>query len=455
VTYDPVKGLVPLTPDDYVTNTSDKLFPTVHADGNDNVRLSFVANGGSPTAGGGAVPPAEIQTLTISGNQTINALVLDVEAASGSGTARNTFTINGSPNATLTIKSGVIHAVSSSAASALGGGNNFVFNSNVTINFGDREGLIYHMHAYDSTRVLEFNGPLVGSNGLTFSGYNVTMQTGEYTTTIRLAGNNSGLTGPITVNSGTLDVTAGGANGAINPTSVLRVREGALFRASASANTSTSLNIGGDGTGGTNGAISLLGGTISPGDALFEGNTHKIGRLVLRNQRFADDAGSHTVVQLKSGSLEIEIDSPTAFDSLHVTSDSPASTNTVATSTLVINNGDTAGTGSMNLNLTLGYAPEPGALFKIIDVTQPNASQIPVSGQFSNTTFVSANESLLDVTYLGKIYQFSVLYNYTDASIGADGNDVVLRLNGVLPIPEPSAGLVLGLGMLLARRRRA
>jgi hypothetical protein len=68
---------------------------------------------------------------------------------------------------------------------------------------------------------------------------------------------------------------------------------------------------------------------------------------------------------------------------------------------------------------------------------------------------VSANESLLDVTYLGKIYQFSVLYNYTDASIGADGNDVVLRLNGVLPIPEPSAGLVLGLGMLLARRRRA
>ena len=198
--------------------------------------------------------------------------------------------------------------------------------------------------------------------------------------TLTLSGANS-YTGATTVSAGTLLVT-GSLDSAVTVT-------GGVF-----------------GGGGQVNNLTLTGGTHAPGTS----------------------PGIDTVDNYNLGAsatLEIEIDGTTVgtqYDQVDVTG-------TV----------DLAGT----LDVVLGYAPEVGDAFMIID----NDAVDAVSGTFSGL----AEGGTFSETYDSTDYEFKVYYAANNVGGLGDGNDVVLEV-----IPEPSILVVIGAGALtlLARRKR-
>ena len=162
----------------------------------------------------------------------------------------------------------------------------------------------------------------------------------------------------------------------------------------------------------------LFGGGGTVGDLTLTGGTHAPGV----------SPGIDTVDNYNLGAsatLEIEIDGTTVgtqYDQVDVTG-------TV----------DLAGT----LDVVLGYAPEVGDAFMIID----NDAVDAVSGTFSGL----AEGGTFSETYDSTDYEFKVYYAANNVGGLGDGNDVVLEV-----IPEPATLAVTGLGALalLARRRR-
>lgn len=78
---------------------------------------------------------------------------------------------------------------------------------------------------------------------------------------------------------------------------------------------------------------------------------------------------------------------------------------------LVVRPNSTLVLGDATLQLNLGFEPQPGEVYKVIDV----GSGCAVAGSFACGNSISA-------TYGGRAYSFIVNY------AGGDGNDVVLYL---------------------------
>lgn len=384
VRVDSNNGLVPLVLADYATDIN-----TVNGDGNDNVRLSGSA-----------------ATFTMNANTTINALVLD-NLSSGSATE-----LTGSAGTILTVKSGAILGASTGNANA---GSRL---SVPTLAFGSVEGVLTNSSGGGTGFQVTSN--ITGSNGLTLNaGAN-----------LQLTGSNSGLSGPLTVNSGRLSP---GVNG-LNTNTPLRAFAGATVVAPSASggvtltvpsvsgagtlevsNNSGAMYISGTAATGLSGFTLLAGGSISPGDApQFPGTTLSTGTLTLRNAN-SNSPGGNLVVRLNGGILNIDLASRDYYDSLALTSAqaTPAVTLTMD--------------GSTTLALTLGFAPVLGDLFKIVDVAGTTAS----TGSFSNLSAVTT-------TYQSNLYDFSILYNSSLG--GGTGNDIVLRLDNIVITPTTTTG---------------
>ena len=194
-------------------------------------------------------------------------------------------------------------------------------------------------------------------------------------------------------------------SGASSYTGATTVSNGTLL-VTGSLDSNVSVSAGVFGGGGVVGDLTLSGGTHAPGQS--------------PGIDYVDD------YDLQSGAtLEIEIDGTTVgtqYDRVDVSG-------TV----------DLAGT----LDVVLGYAPEVGDAFMIID----NDAGEAVSGSFAGL----AEGDTFSETYDSTDYEFKVYYAANNVGGLGDGNDVVLEV-----IPEPSILVVIGAGALtlLARRRR-
>jgi autotransporter-associated beta strand protein len=152
--------------------------------------VTYGANGIRPLAAAeyllddltGAVPAANVKldnaSSGVSTTTTVNSLLL---ATNGSVTGAGI----------LNVTSGAILCTSTAAATI-----------SPTVAFGSTEGVIY----CTGTGSLTISGPLTGSNGLTKSGASVPGASPN--TTLTLTGTNTGLTGPLTINAGTINVNA-------------------------------------------------------------------------------------------------------------------------------------------------------------------------------------------------------------------------------------------------------
>jgi hypothetical protein len=225
-----------------------------------------------------------------------------------------------------------------------------------TLAFGSVEGVFRNSTA-GGAGGFTVSSNITGSNGLSIIAGSAT----------NLTGNNSGLSGPVNVNSGTLKPEVNG----LNTSTPLRVSNRATVEApnpiggvsltvpSVSgagtvqvANNSGAMYISGTASTSLTGFTLLTGGSLSPGDApQFPGATLNTGALTLRNSNSA--AGTFNT-RLNGGTLNIDLASLEYFDSLLLTTNQ--ATPTVA---LTMN-------GTTNLALTLGFAPTIGDLFKIV-----------------------------------------------------------------------------------------
>ncbi len=362
-------GLTALVAADYFTDIN-----TVNADGNDNVRIA----------------QAGTLTITMTANQAINALVLDNTGGNGTD-----LTLAGSAGTTLTVKSGAVLGGSTGNANA----NTAI--SVPTLAFGSAEAVFTGTTSGGSGFTI--SSAITGSQGLTTGGR------------VTFSGNNSGLTGPITVNNST--ATFANLNPA-NAANDVRVRRGAIFLVNSQLSGDDSLTVGslsgaGQAAIGNNGSLSisstavtsggqqgislLAGGSLSPGDVpQFQGATLATGTLEMQKTH----ATQGLAVYLTAGTLNIDLASKDYFDALSLTTSGSG----VPSLTL----------GGTDLVVNLGFAPAAGALFKIVDVGGTTAS----TGAFADGTTVSS-------TYGGRTYKFDILYN--SAIGGGTGNDIVLR----------------------------
>jgi hypothetical protein len=243
--------------------------------------------------------------------------------------------------------------------------------------------------------------------------------------------------GTLTINSGTVTVDSlavtnfNGAvsfNGGVLNTKGTTVNNGVAFTVGDGTHAAT-LNLAGGGSGfhffangliiannatlKGNGTITSAvtvnaGGTLSPGDA--PGSITFSNNLTLAS-------GSTFAVTL-NGTGAGQYDQIAAFGTVSVS-------NSV-------------------LSLTLGYTPQSGDTFTIVSNQGPNA----VFG-----VFVDPQNGVLtnNATFLAGGTTFQINYDGN-----ANGQDVILTAENVSPVPEPSALLLVALGMvgLLGRKRR-
>ncbi len=175
-----------------------------------------------------------------------------------------------------------------------------------------------------------------------------------------------------------------------------------------------------------NGNITTSITTVNTGGTL--GGSGTVGALTINSGGFHTPGNSpgiqNTGNYSNAGTLGIEIDGATVgtgYDQVNVTG-------TVTLSGL--------------LSVTMGYTPAANALFFIL----ANDLSDPIVGTFSNA---SVDGSIYNLG--GQDFRISYFGNQTSPGVGTftGGNDVVLTA-----IPEPSAALLGGLGMLMLLRRR-
>lgn len=281
---------------------------------------------------------------------------------------------------------------------------------NGTINFGSAEGIINGVNTIESK--------ISGTGGLTFSGRGGT----------RLSSGSNDFTGGVVVNS---SLVLFSANEVIPDSNVIRIAEAGLLQfglgfketiaglaGTGRADIITATNIvviGATEAGAANTFTLTTDGTLRPGNN--SGSTDLLpGQLKLNTH------GGTGTVALNAGTMFLDLNSATSFDSVAVTA------TTVA-----------FGVSGTTLDLALNYAPVLGSGFLIF----ANDGVDLITGKFSNGDFVSA-------TYNSTTYDFAILYN--TSQFGGTGNDIALHV-----IPEPSTLAlvgIMGLSALCFLRRR-
>ncbi len=399
VRYDPANGFVPLAPATDFVNATAIAFPTVNADGNDNVRLPWTA----------VRPINDHSTITLDGNTTVNSLVFFNDNASSDD---KRLTITGAAGTTLAVKSGQILAACTSSSNRY-----YVdLHANLTLAFGAVEGVLWGGDThYGGLRVYS---SITGSNGLTLT--TRTNQTLEGA--ITLGGDNRGLSGTISLhggdtNNGTAIITHryglgnGGNDLFLGSRSILYLNASIVSSQALTVgsvlgsgtirgewNMENILNIGGDGTGGATRTINLLaGGLIAPGTST-EAGTIALGWT---------GSGNGSTVAFKAGTVALDIFGPSQFDALSL--DNGANPLTVAFSG--------GGHPGSRLSLNLDYLPADGELFRIVTVGGASATTGTFNSPGAGTAVYGQHG--------GYLHKFDILYNSTLA--GGDGNDVVLR----------------------------
>ena len=369
MTYDPSGGFRQLTASEYRTSFAS-------AASGDNVHLI----GGSSD---------------LSANLTVNSLGVD-----GGITFTN--------NPTLTITSGALYAKDNNGIYIPGGG---------TFDFGSQEGII-------SGR-LALGVKLSGSGGLTFAfGRNISNQvTNLYNTA-------NDFTGGIWVQGGRLNSYD---SEVIPDSNSVYLSQAAVlgFNSGGPASKETISSLAGEGTiessatasfviGNTIGSPAANSVILNTGGSLNPGNNSG-GSDVLPGQLKLATNGGNGTVSLNAGTVNLDLNSATSFDSL-----------AVIASTVSIT--------SANLVLSLAYAPQVGDGFLIMI----NDGADLITGQFSNGTSITG-------TFSAQTYYFDILYN--TSLFGGTGNDIAL----VGVVPEPGTILLLSMAGLMAvtlRRRR-
>ena len=140
----------------------------------------------------------------------------------------------------------------------------------------------------------------------------------------------------------------------------------------------------------------------------------RVGTIVIDQFQTGDNKAAK--LALKDGTLRMTLAAPDAHSMITFTT---SRSNGYAELAF----GDPGST----LEIDLGYLPQAGDLFKIIDVFGTNQS----TGAF-------ANGDTVDATFNGRVVTFDILYN-SDLG-GGDGNDVVLRMR---PIPPTGTTLLI------------
>jgi hypothetical protein len=174
--------------------------------------------------------------------------------------------------------------------------------------------------------------------------------------------------------------------------------------------------------------------TISGGSIGYSGTTN-VGQIIIGGAGAAGSTGTFTVkgknasidtknfwVGTKDAAAGYPGTGTVAFELIDGVS--PINVQTSVT----LDNAGAASIANLVVTLTSGTAPNPIVLIK-------NASATLVSGTFDSVTLNGAG-----------LAGYTVVYNY-NADGGAIGNDIVL-------IPEPATITLLGLGSLIAVRRR-
>lgn len=403
--YDAAAGLVPLDPaTEYVTATATEYyttsnFPAVNPDGYDNVRLPHLPFSGDTSRHYLRLP---------AGNTTINALLVDADATSG--TVANPYVqIQIEQGDSLTVRSGAI-TMSGTTSSCQQPRTEL----NVpTLYFGvggtGVEGVLsYFGNGNVGSWVV--NSSLVGDHGLLFY-----QNGGSSGTDGSLNGDNRGLKGQITIAGGaTFGLRAGHVfalgdgsndvylayntrlqpNASISGGRSLTVRS---LSGHGSVVKSQNLNVGGDGTGGASNTLKLRqDGRIAPGDL------SRCGTLTL---------SGFSTVSLDAGTLELDLGTPIpAFADF---SDPQTSDRLAIAGT----NPALAISGTTLAVTVLGPLGE-GDTFRVVDVAGSSAG----TGAFANGAQVQAD-------FGQERYTFDILTN--SALAGGDGNDIVLQVSGV------------------------
>jgi len=381
VTWDTNNGFVQMNPtNDFVQGTSATAFPSVNADGNDNVRIDY--NGISSTGG--------TFTVSLASDTAVNSLVFDSDYTN-SGITSKSVTLTGPAGSTLTVKSGAIMGTPSTQ----NGDNHKVVLAVPTLALGGAEG-VFNMYGRDGA-TMTISSAITGTNGLTL------FHDGWTGSLLTLSGANSNLTGQITIGgsvshigssvyalgsgsndlflTGTLTTDVGVSGG----TSVT-VRSIKGFGMLTAGINSPSFNVGGDGTGGAANTLTLTNnGTLSPG------TSSQAGTLTL---------ASFSSVKLKGGTVALDLFSTINYDRLALSG---------ATALTITN---------ASLQVALAFVPNVGDLFLAVNV----AGSTAISGKFAQGDSLTAAFGSRKVT-------FDILYNSSLA--GGDGNDIVLRVSEV------------------------
>jgi hypothetical protein len=301
---------------------------------------------------------------TLGGNLTVNSF-----GVQGTGP---TVSLGGY---TLTVTSGSIYGPN-------GTGQRLTLETG-TIDFGSAEGFISGRNT--------IKPKISGTGGLSFIGGNGTRLyntandfTGDVTiaTGVEIYGNN---TIPVSnkvrlAEWGTLTLTTGYSD----------TIAGLAGTGKATTSTTSKLVIGTHETAANNTITLTTNGTLAPGNN--NGASDLLPGLLTLNT-----SGGTGTVALNGGTLSLDLNSATLYDSVGLTG------------------GLTFGGGGTTLSVALAFAPATGQGFLIVD----NDGADAVTGKFANGDSVTA-------TFGGSTFKFEILYN--TSLFGGDGNDIALRV---------------------------
>lgn len=409
------------------------------AAGNGASLVTYDANGVRPLAlseyatdlVSGATTNARLGAIAannVAAPATVNALVI---SAAGPALA-NAVTVTGSQ---INLTSGVL--LFSGTATGPNGGTASISND---INFGAAEGQVFATFTSPgaATSTLTLSGALLGSNGMTKSGNG----------TVLLTGNNSGLTGTLTMNAGVLNFNSGAAlpgtgqivvNGAGTGSASLTYSGAAPLAVSRDIAVNTGLVTLGSTTAGQaltlSGQISGVGGVLvaTTGEVVLSGNNTYTGPTTVTSGvlRFSADAnlGSGTAVGLAGGTLQADGDWTTS----RMFNISAGSTLNVSGANTVTLNGPMTNSG-----INFG-APGGAALTKTGTGTLTINSTVTT---FNGALNINGGKVLINSTVAASA--FNAITVNTNGTLGGTGvipRNIVVNSGGTLA-PGNSAGIL-------------